>query len=105
MTIIEWCSSPGNLTNNEAIVLPFHDCIIIIFYIIQLTISNQLYVLVSFGFQGTENNFRLLFLYKTQQESSHIVIPNHIILHTLQNENICIEWSTFSYQTLLGYTD
>ena len=79
MTIIEWCSNPGNLTNDESIVLPFYDCIIIIiFYIIQLAVSNQLYVL----FQGTKNNSRLLFFYKTQQESNLLVIPDYVFLHT-----------------------
>ena len=50
MTIIEWCSSSADVTNNELIILPFGDCTIItiIFYIIQLTVSNQLYVLLFF---------------------------------------------------------
>ena len=91
MTIIEWCSNPGNLTNDESIVLPFYDCIIIIiFYIIHLAVSNQLYVLLSYWFQGTKNNFRLLFFYKTQQESNHLVIPDYVFLHTYRmNYSFC----------------
>ena len=77
MTTIEWCSSSADLTNNESIILPFCDCIsiIIIFYSIHLTVSNQHHVLVFFRFQGTKINFTLLFLYETQQASSLVVIP------------------------------
>ena len=52
------------------------------------TVSNQLYVLLIFRFQGTQINFRMLFLYEIQHESSHVVIRFHILLHTLQNENL-----------------
>ena len=75
---------------DELIILPFCDriIIIIIFYSIQLTVSNQLYVLFFFRFKGTKDYFTLLSLYETHQESSLVVICVHILLHTLQNENI-----------------
>ena len=44
-----------------------------------------------FRFQGPKINFTLLFLYETQQESSLVVICVHVLLHTLQNENIAAE--------------
>ena len=95
MTIKEWCSISADLTNNELIILPFSDCIIIIIifnYSMQLAVSNQLYVLLLLSFQGRKTNYTLLFLYKTQQECSLVVIRVHILLHTLQIENIAAKY-------------
>ena len=39
-----------------------------------------------FLFQGTEINFRPLFLYEIQQKSCHRVIRVYDLLHTLKNE-------------------
>ena len=107
MSVIEWFPSPGNLTNNELVVCPFMTALfIILFYIIQLTVSNQLDVLYSFWFQGTKNNFRLLFLHKTLQKSSNIVISDHIFLHTLQNENIgATNWTNIEEELYIRRTN
>ena len=44
MTIIEWRSGSGDLTNNRSIILPIYSCIIIICHGMQLTFSIQLHV-------------------------------------------------------------
>ena len=89
MTIIEWRSGSGDLTNNRSIILPIYSCIIIICHGMQLTFSIQLHVPLFFVCLRLKLISDIqIFLYEIQQKSCHIVICVRDSLHTLQNENI-----------------
>ena len=89
MTIIEWRSGSGDLTNNRSIILPIYSCIIIICHGMQLTFSIQLHAPLFFVCLRLKLISDIqIFLYEIQQKSCHIVICVRDSLHTLQNENI-----------------